>query len=596
MAKNNNLTDFLTDIAETIRGIKGTSSTSKINPQKFSDEIKSMVGGNASAVHILSPMSAYVNGELVNGTMQMQELATPTVTVGPGPDTKSLSITATNNQSSSKYIYETDATVKSVTKTVTAGIRAGTNNKIVDVSCDDNSIGIEIPTTTRAGTTISGTADDTANTITITASNDQGTGWVTGSNQTASTTVKLTQKGATTTVTAAEATITNVIPSGSITLTGGGLIAGSGSVDATIPTGLSLCSASSTKPSSGDYITITGNGTVSRNSIFANAAEGYITSASGKSEGNKSATSNTATKYISITKSDGAAPGLSFADATASSSTTVMVTAKATNKLSSGYYAPSSAASREEPFLVEPSLSDTSATNAAVSATSSDITLTQASSKPTSGKYITVTGHAAARAKIDLKVQYPSSSSSTTVTPTQVHSIPTSSKTVYYTFPSTWANTSLLTTEAATASHIAIGRKAYVNGELITGTHIEEGVSSNFVTFAGFAGSSSLTAPAAMRFRYCKPNVFPTLDNYSEILLSSGFNISALSSSGYLYIQEKTLVTFDFEKSVSNYRIKSISLSGVDCSMTWVSPICFYVVPTGSNPLFYMSNVTWVSI
>ena len=40
MAKENNLTDFLTDVADAIREKKGT--TEKINPQDFSDEIKSI--------------------------------------------------------------------------------------------------------------------------------------------------------------------------------------------------------------------------------------------------------------------------------------------------------------------------------------------------------------------------------------------------------------------------------------------------------------------------------------------------------------------------------------------------------------------------
>lgn len=40
MSKENNLTDFLTDVADAIRGKKGT--TEKINPQNFSEEIKSL--------------------------------------------------------------------------------------------------------------------------------------------------------------------------------------------------------------------------------------------------------------------------------------------------------------------------------------------------------------------------------------------------------------------------------------------------------------------------------------------------------------------------------------------------------------------------
>ena len=43
MAKNDNLTDFLTDVADAIREKKGT--TDKINPQDFSSEIASIQGG-----------------------------------------------------------------------------------------------------------------------------------------------------------------------------------------------------------------------------------------------------------------------------------------------------------------------------------------------------------------------------------------------------------------------------------------------------------------------------------------------------------------------------------------------------------------------
>ena len=45
MAKNNNLTDFLTDVANAIRAKKGT--TAKINPQDFTSEIASIETGGA---------------------------------------------------------------------------------------------------------------------------------------------------------------------------------------------------------------------------------------------------------------------------------------------------------------------------------------------------------------------------------------------------------------------------------------------------------------------------------------------------------------------------------------------------------------------
>ena len=44
MGKENNLTDFLTDVADAIRERKGT--TEKINPQNFSDEIRGIESGN----------------------------------------------------------------------------------------------------------------------------------------------------------------------------------------------------------------------------------------------------------------------------------------------------------------------------------------------------------------------------------------------------------------------------------------------------------------------------------------------------------------------------------------------------------------------
>lgn len=48
MSKENNLTDFLTDVADAIREKKGTSE--KINPQDFSEEIRSIESGEKIAV------------------------------------------------------------------------------------------------------------------------------------------------------------------------------------------------------------------------------------------------------------------------------------------------------------------------------------------------------------------------------------------------------------------------------------------------------------------------------------------------------------------------------------------------------------------
>lgn len=57
MAKDNNLQDFLTDIADAIREKKGT--TEKINPQNFSSEIKGITSGGGSGEGSSSQPNGY---------------------------------------------------------------------------------------------------------------------------------------------------------------------------------------------------------------------------------------------------------------------------------------------------------------------------------------------------------------------------------------------------------------------------------------------------------------------------------------------------------------------------------------------------------
>ena len=65
MAKNNNLTDFLTDIADAIRAKKGT--TDKINPQDFADEIASIKSEDGVSVNRVTYLRRIGEGYIDTG-------------------------------------------------------------------------------------------------------------------------------------------------------------------------------------------------------------------------------------------------------------------------------------------------------------------------------------------------------------------------------------------------------------------------------------------------------------------------------------------------------------------------------------------------
>ena len=129
MAKTNNLTDFLTDIADGIRAKKGTSE--KINPQDFRTEIESIETGintsdaNAVATDILSGKTAYVNGKKVIGSMESIEANTYT------PTTINQTIEA------NKYLAGAQ-TIKGDVNLVSSNIKAGTT--IFGINGDTNVI------------------------------------------------------------------------------------------------------------------------------------------------------------------------------------------------------------------------------------------------------------------------------------------------------------------------------------------------------------------------------------------------------------------------------------------------------------------------
>lgn len=86
MAKNNNLGDFTTDLANAIRTKKGYPTTQKINPQNFSSEIEGIQTGTdtsdatATVSDLLSGKTAYGSSGKITGTLQKQTKSVNIVT------------------------------------------------------------------------------------------------------------------------------------------------------------------------------------------------------------------------------------------------------------------------------------------------------------------------------------------------------------------------------------------------------------------------------------------------------------------------------------------------------------------------------------
>lgn len=118
MAKTDNLTDFLTNIADAIRTVEG--STNAINPQDFEAKITALklsvqtADANATAADILSGKTAWVKGTKISGSIGTKAATT----IIPG----------TSDQTIASGIYLAgDQTIKGDANLIADNIKSGTS-------------------------------------------------------------------------------------------------------------------------------------------------------------------------------------------------------------------------------------------------------------------------------------------------------------------------------------------------------------------------------------------------------------------------------------------------------------------------------------
>jgi hypothetical protein len=110
MAKNDNLTDFLTDVADAIRAKKGT--TDKINPQNFSAEIASITtGGGDSDMPVIGDGKTYLyinieNPDILDTTVTFSQTVAAGVVVDWGDGSETQTYTGTGNKNATHTYAE----------------------------------------------------------------------------------------------------------------------------------------------------------------------------------------------------------------------------------------------------------------------------------------------------------------------------------------------------------------------------------------------------------------------------------------------------------------------------------------------------------